>query len=309
MSLTFADTKLSGLQLYRTPYGAIMPPSGRVVAYVRATAQNDDDATVASMRVASISAALNKCRSGYGDVIIVLPGHTENAAALTGLVAGTRIIGLGQGSNRPVITWAATGSTWAVNVADVCIMGLKLDLGGANGVTKAINVTGANCLMQANHIIMGTSATLKAVIGIEVGAGAANFVFDSNIVEGVIAGAVTDGLLVAAAVANCRIVNNEFNFAGATTSIVRVGAVACLGMRILNNMFENTVAASTACLTFGAAATTGTVAYNTFNILADGVASATGITFGAGVLVRCFQNFCSDEPLKSGVLSPPVVAT
>lgn len=309
MSLAFADSKLSGLQIYRTPWGSIVPPYGRVVAYVRATPFDDDDLEAQNMRVASIEAALPRCKSGRGDIILVMPGHTQNAAALTGLVAGTKIIGLGHGANRPIITWAATGSQWAINVADVMISGLKLDLGGANGVTKAIAITGADSLIQANHIIMGTSGTLKAVIGVEYGAGSDRGVFEENIVEGVIAGAVTDGVLVAAVANNIRIVKNEFNFAAATTSMVRVAAVAALGLRICDNLFYNTVAASTACLTFGAAASDGICSDNYFAILANGVASATGITFGAGCLVKCFQNFCSDEPQKSGVLSPVVVAT
>src|SRR5512134_820284 len=110
MSLMFGDTKLGGGSVFRTPYGTLLPPYGRVVAAVRATDVDDDDAEMKNLRVASISAALARCKSGRGDIILVMPGHTENAAALTGLVAGTKIIGMGHGSNRPTITWAATGS-------------------------------------------------------------------------------------------------------------------------------------------------------------------------------------------------------
>lgn len=296
-----------------TPYGILLPPFGKIAAYVRSTGVQDQDPfEIQNRLVTTLSAALPYVRSGKGDTIIVLPDHAENvtsATALSGLVAGTRILGIGHGSNKPTFSWTNTAGQWAVNVADVAISGLMLDLGQANGVTKAINVTGADCLMEGNRVVMGTDATHKAAIGIEVGTGANRFQFVSNKCEGVIAGAVTDGLLFAAAVVDARVTDNEFVFAAATTSMVRVGAVATLQLRILRNYFANTVASSTACVTFGAGAQTGIVAYNLFSILADGTANATGITFNAATLVRCFQNFTCDEPVKSGVLSPVVVAS
>ena len=60
MSLTFADTKLGGATVYRTPYGTLVPPYGRVVAYVRATPFDDDDSEVNDMRVASIASAITR---------------------------------------------------------------------------------------------------------------------------------------------------------------------------------------------------------------------------------------------------------
>lgn len=295
-----------------TPFGIMLPPGSKVAAYLRSGGVSTQDSPeIQSHLVKTLASALGYVRSGRGDTIIVLPGHTENVSSvgMTGLTAGTVIMGLGTGSNRPTFTWNATDSQWAINVADVVVAGCKLDLGGANGVVKAINVTGANSILQNNHIVMGTSASLKAVIGVEYGTGSGGGQFLGNRVEGVIAGAVTDGVLVAAVANNIRITDNEFNFAAATTSMVRVGAVAALGLRICRNLFYNTVAASTACLNFGAAASDGIVSDNRFAILANGVASATGITFGAGCLVKCFENYCSDEPQKSGVLSPVVVAT
>jgi hypothetical protein len=56
---------------------------------------------------ASIDYAIGKCTANQGDVIYVLPGHTESVAEAGGIaidVAGISIIGLGSGSLRPTIT-------------------------------------------------------------------------------------------------------------------------------------------------------------------------------------------------------------
>src|SRR5262245_22829772 len=87
-----------------TPFGVILPPGGKIAAYVRSTGvQDQDPEEIANAVVPTLAQALPYVRSGKGDTIVCLPGHTENVTtgtALTGLKAGTRIIGMGHGSNR-----------------------------------------------------------------------------------------------------------------------------------------------------------------------------------------------------------------
>lgn len=299
----------------RTPIGTLLPPGANIAAYVRSSggqvSGEDPELATSGRVVKTLAAALPYCRAGRGDYIIVLPGHTENvtsATALGGLVAGTRIIGVGNGSMMPTFTWTATAAQWAVNVADVVISGLKLDLGGANGVTKAINVTGAGVQIVANELVTSSGAALKAAIAVEVGTGAARFTFANNLVDGS-TDAATDVLLVAAAVDRVRITDNEMSAAAtAANGLIRVSAAAT-NLRILRNHIANTVASSTACIAIGNVAATGIIADNYLSTLNNGTANAQGITVGAAGLVRCFQNFSSDEAARSGTLAPAVVAT
>src|SRR3990167_3644184 len=48
----------------------------------------------------------NKCTANQGDVVFLLPGHAETVSAATALtIAGVRYIGLGEGDDRPTITF------------------------------------------------------------------------------------------------------------------------------------------------------------------------------------------------------------
>ena len=56
---------------------------------------------------ATLDYAIGRCTASNGDVIIVMPGHAESLTAAIALdVAGIKIIGLGNGDNRPRFTLA-----------------------------------------------------------------------------------------------------------------------------------------------------------------------------------------------------------
>lgn len=313
MSLVTYEPDLGDRPIYRTPYGMMLPAQGRIAAYVRATAQNDEDATIASKRVTTVAAALNKCRSGYNDVIVVLPGHTENitsATYLSALVAGTTIVGLGYGSNRAKLRLTDTAAQLAVAVADVVIRGMRLELEGANGVVKAINVTGANFAMLNCDVVLASGASNKATIGIELGDAAADARIYGNRFIGTATHNVTDGILVAHANASRVEIRGNTMVASATAAngLIRVSGAA-LGLVITDNVIQNTHTSSTACIAFGNVACSGVCARNMLATENNGVASAQGVTFGAAALIRAFENYSSDEPVKSGVLAPAAVAT
>lgn len=75
----------------------------------------------------TIAGALSRCTANAGDMIVVLPGHTETISSATGLqlnVAGVNIFGLGRGSNRPTLTLdTATTATIAVSAANIKLDG------------------------------------------------------------------------------------------------------------------------------------------------------------------------------------------
>jgi hypothetical protein len=62
----------------------------------------------------TIDYAVGLCTANKGDRINVMPGHTETIAGATGLVvdvAGVQIVGLGYGSEAPLLTFSAAAST------------------------------------------------------------------------------------------------------------------------------------------------------------------------------------------------------
>lgn len=284
-------------------------PTGANIIYLRSTGpQTYDPPALTGKLVATLSAALAQCRSGLYDTVVALPGHSESVAdntMLTNLVAGTRIQGVGRGGNMPVFRWTATGSQWVMDDADVFVSGLRLRLEGANGVVKAIAVTGADNRIEGCDIEVASGATAKATIAIEISTGAARAAIVGNRFRGTATHNVTDGVLVAAALDGVRIVDNEMIFsATAANGNVRTGAVACTGLVIARNLMFNTHTASTACIAIGAAASTGIIANNAMGTVNDGTVTDQGVTFGAGALMRCFLNYSCDEANKSGTLTP-----
>jgi len=96
---------------------------------------------------ATIDYAIGRCTASRGDVIVVMPGHSETVATDGGIacdVAGIAIIGLGTGSLRPKVvldTLAAAAVT--VSAANVTIQNIVFEASFAD-VTNAIDVTAAN---------------------------------------------------------------------------------------------------------------------------------------------------------------------
>jgi hypothetical protein len=300
----------------KTPFGiTLLPPGSRIAAYVRSTGvQTGDDQFTASNLVPTLAAGLAKVRAGLGDTVAVLPGHSESvtdATMLTNLVAGTRIVGFGRGSNMPVFRWTATGSQWVLDDADVTITGLRLRLEGANGVVKAIVSTAADIGIYGCDIEVASGASNKATIALEIGAASHRFELIGNVFRGTATHNVTDGVKLVGVSDQVRITDNEMVFsATAANGLIDVTS-AVTGLKVLRNVLDNTMTASTSCITVATAtAATGVFADNYCAILTDGTASATGILFpgSPSATIKCFQNFCSDQPRLSGLLSP-VAAT
>src|SRR6185436_9715050 len=121
----------------RTAFGTWLPPGSRVAAYVGPQSESTDAYSSSSLLVPTLAAGLARCRAGKGDVVAVLPGHTETVSTTTmldNLVAGTQIIGcapFGSGL-MPAFTFSGTTTTssWALNDANVTVKGLKFNLNG-----------------------------------------------------------------------------------------------------------------------------------------------------------------------------------
>ncbi len=72
--------------------------------------------------LATIDTAIGKCEANRGDIIYVLPGHTEDVSSATSIVcdvAGVSIVGLGYGSLRPTLSFTAAAAKITVSAANV----------------------------------------------------------------------------------------------------------------------------------------------------------------------------------------------
>jgi hypothetical protein len=298
----------------RTPYGVILPPGSQIAAYVRNDGANGttfvpktgDDAILNKLGVGTLSQALARVRSGAGDTVVMLPGHLENCVdntMLTNLIAGTNIFGIPQGSLTPTIRWTNTAGNWVFNKNDVSISGLRLRMEGANGITQAINWTGADCSLIGCDIEVASGAALKATIAIELSnATAARALISKCRVRGTDTHNVTNGILVSAAVDQLEISDCRMQAsATAANGLINVTAAAT-NLYFSNLHVANTMTSSTAAINLGNVALTGMCCDVYTSTLNNGTVTSQGIILGASSLIRLFQCFSNDEPNKSGAL-------
>lgn len=103
---------------------------------------------------ATVDYAIGRCKASRGDIIMVMPGHTETISAAAGValdVAGVAIIGLGTGSLRPTFNFTATASTFTVSAANSVIKNC-LFTGGVDAVVSPIVVSAADCVLDSCEI-------------------------------------------------------------------------------------------------------------------------------------------------------------
>ena len=76
----------------------------------------------------TIDATIGKCTANRGDVIYVMPGHSETITTDSEIdfdVAGVRCIGLGHGGGMAQIAYNATAATVAIGADDVIIQNMR----------------------------------------------------------------------------------------------------------------------------------------------------------------------------------------
>ena len=102
----------------------------------------------------TIDATIGKCLENRGDIICVMPGHAENVASAGAIacdVAGVAIIGLGQGTLRPTISFTtATAAAITVSAANVTLHNMIFNANFAD-VAAAIVPTAVSCTVSYCH--------------------------------------------------------------------------------------------------------------------------------------------------------------
>lgn len=118
--------------------------------------------------LATINAAIDKCTAASetsgseycGDVIVVLPWHTEDLDAATDLVpdiAGLYIIGLGEGENRPRIDFTDTDGIVAISGAGTTIENIIFE-NQIDNVVENLDI-GADDITLKNIVIRDKAGT------------------------------------------------------------------------------------------------------------------------------------------------------
>ena len=154
---------------------------------------------------ATVDYAIGRCTANRGDIIMVMPGHTEDLDAdsdITSDVAGVAIVGLGTGAKRPTFTFSETDSTWAVSAANCTFANIIIEAAKAEVVTAfSLAATADGTSFESIESYEGAVAgTYNFVDVITLASGANNLSFR-----------------------NCRFIGNDTNNDSFITGVIHDG--------------------------------------------------------------------------------------
>lgn len=272
----------------RTELATLLGPGANVAAYVRSGgAMTYDTQGIKKNLVATLDAGLARCRSdstnmaaGFGDVVVVLPGHTESISSadqMSSLVPGTNIVCLGSGSARPTFNWTAATATFLFDQANTRLYNAVLNMAPTSngGVTVAapITVSAAGCGILGCQVQFGGDADDVVTIGITTTAAADDFEFHGNFCYGATAAECTTFLRL---VGTDRLRMYGNTIIGATSSttvgVCQMLTTAPTFVDIRDSVFVNNKALSVHAFT-GLAGATGVVSNCHFGILDNATAA------------------------------------
>jgi len=192
--------------------------------------------------------AVGKCTASRGDIIMLMPGHSESVTAAAGMVfdvAGIAVVGLGSGSLQPQIsfTTAATADI-DISAANVTFHNVRFTAGYAD-VSVAIDVAATADNLTFSKCRFDESTTdLNYVVVMDIATGGDGLVIDDCDYIGNDASNDTF-VQLAGAHANVQIKNSRMahlTAQTATAGIITSGG-ACTNMLIENNRFHTESAA------------------------------------------------------------------
>jgi hypothetical protein len=295
----------------------VLPPGGEVRAYVRSTGAADGDSLGLNIPlVSTLNAGLAKCRASRGDVVVVLPGHTENISSadqMSSLVAGTRILGAGYGALRPSFTWTTDTSTFLFDVANTSIENCRLFLAGPHAagtavtVAAPITVSAAGCAIRRCQIFFGFDANQIVTVGITTTTAADDFSFEDNRCYGEVAGEVTAGGTFLRLNGADRVSIRRNYIAGAlatdTDGLIEFLTTLSGNVEIVDNVLYSNGASSTCCIDAGAdLVNTGILQRNLCIVDADGTAGSVVITQHANSNLALLDNFLVNNNGERGLV-------
>ena len=244
----------------------------------------------------SVQAALLPTRTGRGDKIIVLPGHTESIAIADawsnlGTASDVEIVGCGTGSNRPTFTWTTATSTVLFDQPNVKLRNCRLFLAGAHAAGSAltvaapISITADGAEITDCEIAYGFQANRIVSIGITTTAAATRFNFSRNDVYAETIAVPTTTFLRLTGTDFFRMDDTRIIGPGSTTVIgpVQMLTTASLKIQINRSIIQSTTAASVNSFTT-IAGCTGTINASTLAVLSvnPGLVTGSGIQAAGG---------------------------
>lgn len=183
----------------------------------------------------TINAALDSCVANRGDIIYILPVHAETVATASGItldIAGVSVYCLGEGADRPTLTFSATDATMVISAASVAMLNFIVKP-SIDSVVSPIVVSGTDCVLDYEH--QDASATVEAVNSLLTTATADRLAVNLKY-RGFIAGNACVNAIRLVGVDTARIFVDFYGVA--STSVVEFHTTECYDIEV-DGLFHN----------------------------------------------------------------------
>jgi len=195
---------------------------------------------------ATLDYAIGQCTANNGDVIYLCEGHAESYTASASAVfdiAGVSVIGLGEGSDRPTLTFASdAGADIDISAANVTIQNVLFYF-NKDGLTNPIHVNASDFAL-INCELRDASATVQANFGILGTANADRLLIDGLYYNGFTTGSGTTSGIRLVGTDGAVIKNSRF-YGEFTTAVIEFHTTACTDITIADCYMYNESAAAT----------------------------------------------------------------
>lgn len=271
---------IRGVPLQQLHPGRVWWVNGSSVLGEGAVAGSDSGNGTYTHPFATIDYAVGRCTASRGDIIVVMPGHTETVTAAAGLdldVAGIALVGLGSGELRPTINFTtAVGADMDVDAANITMVNF-LFTGGIDALTGPIDINASDFKLIDCET---RDVTGQATDFIVTDANADRLLIDGWVHRGAAAaGADTAITIVGGDNITIKNFNIDGNFAVAAIENVTTAAV---NLSVYGDSVSYARTRNAADVIFTAVATTtGNVGPNIYARLNDNAANITEAFVGA----------------------------
>lgn len=228
--------------------------------YVDSTHASKSDAsgygTSPDTPFATLDYAIGAAAANNGDVIYLAPGHAETKAAAGSLwaadKAGQRIIGLGNGADRPTFTFSDTAAVCTISAASVYIENILL-VAGVDSVVAPLTISAADVTLK--NVEFRDTTDVEFVAGVITTAAADRLTIDGLYYNGYTGGnACTIGVKLVGT--NGAVIRNSRFHGLFSTGCIQMVTTVCTDIVIENCYFLNTGTAVTKDVVMGVAACT-----------------------------------------------------
>lgn len=210
------------------------------IFWVNSVTGSDGNRGTRQRPFATIDYAIGRCTANNGDIVFVMPGHTEavTSTSIACDVAGVTFIGLGRGANKPTLTFGATSSRINVTAANCTWQNFRWQAGIGDVVTAVLHATAAQNSAYLDIEFYATS-TFNFVNGYTLGA--ANISdgcrWERNYLRTADTGQLA--LVVTAAAHNdLKFYNNYVVHAAAAAGLLTAGSAELLGLDVRRNFVQ-----------------------------------------------------------------------